>query len=127
MNDEPIVRGFAPMLAGLEDGALHSDLSEAVADLMGKVQRQAEHLGKAKGALTLVLKFEADGFGVVTIDGAIKVVEPKPARQRSVRWLDAQGRLVSENPKQQKLPLRDVGGAESAPKDAPEKSRERKG
>jgi hypothetical protein len=127
MADEPMVRGFGPMLAGLEDGQLHTDLSNGMADLMVKVQRQAETAGKARGKLVLELKLEADQFGVVTIDGVIKVTEPKPARQRSVRWLNEQGQLVSENPKQQKLPLRDVGGGAQAPKDVPEKKGERKG
>jgi hypothetical protein len=103
------VRTFGRLLASLEDGELESEATHKLARLTLELIKQAENQGKAKGELTLKLKLSADSGGTVTIDGAVDTKEPKPLRARTHLWLDKTGALLNENPKQTKLPLREVG------------------
>jgi hypothetical protein len=102
------IRSFGALMQSLEDGQLHADLSDKLHELNGKLVRHAESTGKAKGELVLKLKFNADNGGTVEIDCDLTIKEPKPARSRSVMWLTKESHLSAENPKQTKLPLREV-------------------
>lgn len=101
------VRTFALLLQNLENGDLLADLTRYNDDLTTELLRQAEALGKAKGEIVLKLKYNADPT-TVQIDGEITVKAPKAPRQRSVMWFNRDGSLSGENPRQQKLPLRQV-------------------
>jgi hypothetical protein len=117
-------RSFAVILAGLEDGQLLIDLSAKQVDLNTKLAAAAAIVGKAKGEIHLKLKLCADAGGSVEVFGEIVVKEPKALRYRSVLWMSKGHNLIADNPKQTKLPLRDVGQVAPArevpkPTDAP--------
>jgi hypothetical protein len=102
------VRSAGTLLQSLEDGQLLEDLSTNVLELNTKLTKHAEAVGKAKGEIRLTLKFVADQGGTVSIDSDITIKEPKALRARTVLWTTKSGHLSSENPKQTKLPLREV-------------------
>ena len=102
------LRSFALMLGHLEDGQILVDLSEKLQQLNLALIKQAEAVGKAKGTLTLTLKFGADDGGTVQIDADIKIKEPQPVRARTVTWMTKAGQLATSNPRQTKLALREV-------------------
>lgn len=102
-------RGFAVVLQQVDEGSLHGELSET----LQKVTRElAEYADKfttvAKGAITLTLGFAVDPNGTVTVEGDIKTKLPKARRARSLFWLTKGHNLSAENPRQTKLPLREV-------------------
>lgn len=101
-------RSFAVLLQNLGEGTFHAEASEVLHELCKKLQDHAVDFGKAKGTLTVTLAVEIDREGVVTVDPDVKTKAPKPARKRGRYWLTAGGNLSPENPKQQKLPLREV-------------------
>ena len=113
MSDTSI-RTFGQLVQSLEDGQLVADLGDKLQDLNGKIARSAESIGKAKGELTLKIKLNAEIGGTVQIDSEITVKEPKMPRARSVMWLNKDNNLSAENPKQTKLPLREVPPAAAA-------------
>jgi hypothetical protein len=102
------VRSAGTLLQSLEDGQLLEDLSTEILDLNSKLANHAEAVGKAKGEVRLTLKFTADQGGTVTVDADITVKDPRSLRARSVLWMTKGGHLSSENPKQTKLPLREI-------------------
>lgn len=101
-------RGFAVMLQQVHDGELHGELS---AELQKLVALLGEHSTKfqrpAKGAISLTLNITAVGHTVEVV-GDVKVKAPKTPRPRSVFWRTDGGNLSVENPRQTKLPLREV-------------------
>ena len=118
-----IVRGFGPLLGQLEDGQLIVDLGESLADLNKKLARVSDAQGKATGKLVLELALSAEN-GTVEIKSTIKVTDPKTARLKSILWQTKDGHFSSGNPKQTKLPLRDVGGGKGEARDVGDETRE---
>lgn len=110
------LRGIGQVLQALEDGQFVADASDKLHELNTKLRKQAEARGKAKGEITIKLKMLADEGGSVNIDGEIAIKEPKPVRARTVAWLTKESVLATENPRQTKLPLREVPAAKT-PKD----------
>ena len=108
------IRSFGALIQSLEDGQLVSDLGDQLQALNEKLARVAESTGKAKGELHLKLKLSADAGGTVQLDAEIVCKEPKAGRARSVLWLTKDNNLSGENPKQTKLPLREVPVADKA-------------
>ena len=112
-------RNAGVVLASLEDGQLLVDLGVKIQRLGQELGRVADHAGKSKGSIVLRLDMKAERGGVVTIHTDIKVTDPKPPREASIRWLLPDGNLSVSNPKQQLLPLREVPKAKDAvPHDA---------
>ena len=101
-------RAFSVILSQCEDGALHAELSEKMQALAKKMARHAENYGSAKGTFTLKLSLSMDAMGTTQIDADIVIKEPKAGRARSVFWLNPSHNFLNENPRQTKLPLREV-------------------
>lgn len=120
MANENVVRGFGALLQTLEEGQLLVDAGDALTDLNRKLARVSDAQGKAKGKITIELNLEAEN-GVVEITSAVKVTEPKLARERTVLWATKEGHFTGENPKQIKMPLRDVGGGKTEARDVGDK------
>lgn len=108
MANEEGARGFAVLLQSVGDGAFHVEVSEMLLELNTKLARHAEDFGKAKGTIAVTLTVDIDREGVVTVDPDVKIKTPKPARKKGRYWLTQGNNLSPENPKQQKLPLREV-------------------
>lgn len=107
-------RSFEAFLREVADGTAHQELTEELFKLVRTTRGLAEIQNGASGKLTLDLSLDCNQKGVFTVKYDIKVKEPKVARDESHFWSTKGGNLTVENPKQQKLPLRDV----SSPADA---------
>lgn len=102
-------RSFAVFLTTLGGGDAEVQASQELLLIAKAVAAQARAQRKeVKGSLTLKLAFACDEGGVVDVTYAIERKEPKPRRPSTVLWVDKTGNLVTENPKQGRLPIRDV-------------------
>lgn len=108
---------FTRVLAQIEGGVLHDDLSDDVRELCAKLSQHAADNGVAKGALTLVLNFRIERGGVMEIDADVKVKTPRARRERSVFWLTPGNNLTPENPRQLTFGPRKVEAAAEPPRD----------
>jgi hypothetical protein len=104
-------RGFAILIQQLADGAFHAELSEEMQGVCKKLSELAYAYGsKQRGTLTLTLSLSASDNGTVTVDADVKTKTPKPRRETSLFFMTKGSNLVRENPRQRKLPLREVPG-----------------
>lgn len=102
-------RSFAVMLQQIGDGELHDDLGLRMQELVGNLRAFSERYQReGKGTLTLTLNVIAAGNGTIAVAGDVKVKTPTPKRAGSVFWPTAANNLTLENPRQQKLPLKEV-------------------
>jgi len=102
-------RNFAALLAHLDDGGVHEELGEAVQKLTNDLTSLVETMGAdAKGSITIVLSLAARRNGTVDVGAEVKVKTPKPKRANTLFWPTKSGNLSPENPRQGKLPLREV-------------------
>jgi len=106
-------RSFALFLQQLADGDAHSELSQELHKLNGHCQRESKARGQSvTGSLSLALTLKYEPNGIVGIGYKVQRKEPSPTRQGSVFFLTEGGNLSVDNPRQQKLPLKEVGGEE---------------
>ena len=114
VSEQTEPRSFAHAIAtlceGEANGALSSDMHELLLVLSAEASARRK---KVKGTLKLDLVFEVDDNGVVGIAYSVKTKAPEPRRQTAVMWLKG-GNLTPENPRQQKLPLREVNAGGDA-------------
>ena len=111
-------RGFAVLLQQVDEGQLHTDASKELHRVTKELLEWARTYQRdAKGSLTLTIGLNVDPSGVVDVVGDIKAKVPAPRRQRSTMWITKGGNLSAENPRQQKLPLREVPAATTTPRD----------
>jgi hypothetical protein len=112
-------RGFAVLLQQIDEGSLHDELSIATRDLARTLCEYANKFGRAgKGELTLTIGMSVDAKGVAAVTGAVKSKLPKVPKVSSQFFLTASSNLTLENPRQQKLPLREVAPP-APPRDVP--------
>ncbi len=112
------VRGFAVLLQQLDEGSVHAELSEVVQRVTKELSELSDANGAtAKGSITLTLSLAARSNGTVDVNADVKVKTPKPRRAASTFWATASGNLSPENPKQTRLPLREVTAAAEVPRD----------
>ena len=108
------MRNFSTLLSSLEDGQLHSELSEAITEVVAAIQDHARDIGgKPKGSINLKIDFKMDS-GMIEIISDLKVSKPKPVRSKTMLWATPDNNLTARNPKQHELPLRDVTASSSA-------------
>lgn len=107
-------RSFANLLAQLDDGAVHAEVSK---ELHSLVQDLAEHNAaqdrKALGELTIKLRIGVHK-GVADIAASVDVKRPKRRREPTTVWVTKGGNLTTEVPRQEKLPLRDASAVGAA-------------
>lgn len=101
---EPVRRPFTAWLTEQRRGALNTELTDALAELVEAVQL----MGRT-GSLTLTIKvIPTKGDHVGVIDD-VKVNAPRPDRPESLWFVDADGNLTRNDPNQ--MPgLRPVDG-----------------
>jgi hypothetical protein len=119
-------RGFGPFLSRIDDGRVYDDLGEQLQKLCGELDQYAQNFGKAKGELSVNLKLSVEANGVVSVVVDVKTKAPKVTRPKSIFWLTKGNNLSPENPRQQKLPLREVAPV-AAPVEAVAKTAEVRG
>ncbi len=104
-------RPFPEVLRDLAGGEIAADLDKRLAEC---VEAVLAHHGVAQ--LTLTLKVKPNSQHTVEIDPAIKTKLPEPARARTMMFVDEHFGLRREDPRQQKLELRQVETPGGAPK-----------
>ncbi len=101
-------RSYGHFCLQVRDGEFNHDVTSELKGLLMKLEEQALAVGKAKGELTVTLKFNVDMKGNVRINTDCKVKAPKPITGEGHMWL-LKGRLSAESPRQLKLgELREV-------------------
>lgn len=102
-------RSFGHFLQQIDDGSFHGDLSEELRKACKALEDHVERYQRdAKGTLILTISLQALRNGTVQVDGDFKTKLPKEHRRGAVFWVTKGGNLSVENPRQQKLPLREV-------------------
>jgi hypothetical protein len=104
------VRPFAEFLQQQRRGLLHGELSDGLHDLLQAVK----DTGKA-GSLTFQIKVKPAAKGnaeQVLISDLVSVKKPAVERPESIFFLDDNGNLTRQDPRQQELPLKFVERAE---------------
>jgi hypothetical protein len=108
-KEEKPARSFSVFAATVADGDLNREVSEALHDLSNELQTDAlRRNAVSKGTLTVKLNLSIDPRGQVVVGWDCATREPKPPRTGGVMWIDKDGYMVAENPRQQKLPLHEV-------------------
>ena len=108
-------RSFSVLITGLDDGAVHSDLSAGLQSMVSEIADQARMKdGKVKGVFTLKLTVSVDPKGVAEVAADVTVKTPPRKRSPSTVWVTKGGNLTTEIPRQEKLPLRGVSNSDDA-------------
>lgn len=97
---------FTHTVNHLRTGAA-TDLSQELADLLEAVDRTQK-----VGTVTLVLKVKPEGEGMYSIKEEIKSSQPQLPRGQSIFWGTPDGNLVTSDPSQGDLELKQVSTAE---------------
>lgn len=109
-RDPDEARTFSILVAGLEDGQLNQDLTDAVSEIVARLHdTERDQGGSPAGTLTLKLGMKLDG-GVIEIKGAFTTAMPKEIRPKSVYWATPNNNLTRRNPKQREFPFAGKGG-----------------
>lgn len=106
-------RAFAVFISQVDEGSLHDEASSEVQAMVRSLCDYANRFGRAgKGTITMTLDFAVDAKGVAAVTGSLKTKPPKVPKVSSQFFLTPSGNLTLENPRQQKLPLREVKDAD---------------
>lgn len=98
---------FAHVLNQLRYGAAQEELSEQLAHCV----ERARETGKA-AEITLKIKIKPQGnSGQYILLDEVKAKVPEPIKEQTIMFGTPEGNLTREDPRQQKLPLRDVSAA----------------
>jgi len=97
--ENPAIRPFRDILAELGEGSTESELSEAMWDLVQRVQ----DTGKA-GSVTLTIAVSPNGAGRIEIKDEVKLKLPEFARPTTAFFVASQGNLSRRNPDQPEIP-----------------------
>jgi hypothetical protein len=98
-----MARPFVEELADLEGGRLIEDLTAGMSDLIAQVMAV-----RKGGTLTLKIGILPNGETSVEVRGKIDINAPEPARESTIMFVDPEGGLRRDNPRQLRLPI-DIG------------------
>jgi hypothetical protein len=108
-----MARAFADVLRDLTGGQTYEELGSALTEIVDAVMQT-----RRSGSLTLTLKIKSNGDSSVIITDDVKTKLPQPIRGETIFFTQAGGNLLREDPRQEKLPLRQVAEAIPAAKGA---------
>lgn len=103
------IRPITDTLRLLDGGAFLDNASEELAQLV----RRVDETGKA-GQLTIKLEVKRASAGAISIVPAVTAKVPEPKPDPTLLWATVEGNLTTDNPRQQKLDLRQVETAKPA-------------
>lgn len=104
----PVTRTFSQFLAEIEDGDFQAELTEALREAVAALSDRVKAQGgkpRAKIKIDIALAHES---GTIEVKADFKAELPKPARGRSIFWATPDNALSKSDPRQQRLPLREV-------------------
>lgn len=115
--EEP--RSAAVLLHELGEGALLAQLSAEIQQTVNACQDYAlNEGGSGKGRVTLTIDFAAEKNGTCAVRAAVTSKAPRQKLPPAAMWISKGGNLLVENPRQQKLALKDVNRRnDAAPKE----------
>ena len=99
VTDDPEIRPFGQILAELGEGSTVIELSEAMWDLIQRVQ----DTGKA-GSVSLTINVALNGVGRVEVRDEVRVKLPEYARPTTSFFIDKHGNASRRNPDQPEIP-----------------------
>ena len=99
VHDDPEIRPFTEVLRELGEGSTESELSEALWDLVQRVQDTTK-----SGSLTLTLAVGFDGYGRLTIKDEVKLKLPEFNRPATSFFVDKTGNASRRDPNQPVIP-----------------------
>lgn len=120
-GDAPARKPFAAFVQEQRRGALHTELSDHLADLV----HSCVETGK-KGKLTLtvtVAPMKGSSDGVLTVTDDVKVAAPKPDARPAIFYADEHGNLSRNDPRQLEIGLRGVDGGAGRADDGTDEDR----
>ena len=94
---------FVDTLKALRRGETSDELDAAITECIS-----ATELTGKTSSITVKLVIKPKGFGAFTIADDVKSTLPKFDRESTVLFTDANGNLVREDPRQQKLDLKQL-------------------
>ena len=101
-------RPFTGVLQETRKGALHTELSEALAEVVAAVDQNRK---AGEVALKITVK-PGDGDGVVYFVDTVTKKVPAPAKPATLFFTDEHGRVTRRPPNQIEMPLRDAAAGE---------------
>jgi hypothetical protein len=109
------IRPFEAWFRQVDEGALHAEASDEAHRLFAELEDHAlASNAKAKGKLTITIDVTASPKGTISVVGNVTRKAPKKKTGESIFWLTKGRNLTAENPRQTKLPLREVPPPERA-------------
>ena len=102
---QPSINNITQLMAGLENGAFHDDVSKALRSVISDLSdHKLSHGGKPAGEITISLKFKLDE-NVMDIVPEFKVKVPKVSRGRSIYFVTPENGLSRQDPRQIRMEL----------------------
>ncbi len=105
------VRSFSTLVAGIDDGALHHELTREVDRIVLALVEAGIEGGGSTASLSLKLSFKRDGRQI-DVSGTVGAAMPTKPRGKSTFWVTADNQLTRRNPRQQDLPFAEMTPAE---------------
>ena len=111
-NNNGELKSFGTLIQSLEEGQLHSDLTDQISEITKALQNHViNHGGSPKASLSLKLKFGLKG-GVIEVSANTDTPLPVSPRSQSILWPDENGNLCRQNPRQRDM-FKDVNAPEA--------------
>lgn len=101
------IRPFADWLQEQRGGLTHSELSETLNAVIEAVDEY-----RKPGSVTFTVKVDPSKGNAVIVTDSIKASIPSADRDGSIFFVDADKNLQRDDPRQPRLPLRDVSKTE---------------
>jgi hypothetical protein len=111
---KPRIRPFVEVLAEIEGGSLLIDIEEGLTNVIAAVQ----DVRKA-GMVQLQLQLVPTGKGTVTMHANLTLKEPKHPRTSTTFFVDDRFQCYRDDPRQEKMDLREPETPAEAPKEVP--------
>lgn len=108
MSDPNEIYNFSQLIANHEDGALNTDLSNHVRDIIAALnQHVIDHGGKPSATLSVKMSFKLDS-NTIELTAKTDTSLPKEVRGKTIYWSTSGNVLTRQNPRQQSFPFKDV-------------------
>ena len=96
-------RNFNDIFGDVGAGMLHQEASDVLAELTDAVL-----MTRKGGTITITLGVKPNGENSVLVAGKVKATIPQESAPESVFFATAGGNLMRDDPRQPRLPLREV-------------------